>query len=164
MLKVAAVSLLCLALAGCGAYRPLYGKAPDGTSIATSLRGLTVTEQHTRAGQVLRNEILDGTEAGGVQRYNLKLDVTEHTTDVASLSGTFGTRTRYNLTARYELFDSTTGKTINSGSSFSNVEYDVVNIPVSDLSAADNARMRAAKELGQDIKLRVAAYLASQKS
>jgi LPS-assembly lipoprotein len=163
MLKAAAISFLCLALAGCGAYRPLYGKGPDGTSIATSLSGLSVAEQHTRAGQLLRNEILDGSGSGAVQRYGLKLDVAEHTSDVAALSSTLGTRKRYNMSAHFELYDTASGKSLNSGSSFSNVEFDVINVPVSDLSAADNARSRAAKELGQDIKLRLAAILAAQK-
>jgi LPS-assembly lipoprotein len=163
MLKAAVISFLCLALAGCGAYRPLYGKGQDGTSIATSLSGLGVAEQHTRAGQLLRNEILDGSASGAVQRYGLKLDVTESTADVAVLSSTQGTRKRYNMSAHFELYDSTSGKSLNNGSSFSNVEFDVVNVPVSDLSAADNARTRAAKELGQDIRLRLAAFLAAQK-
>ena len=164
MLKAAAISFLCLSLSGCGAYRPLYGKGPDGTSIATSLNGLSVVEQHTRAGQLLRNEILDGLGSGAVQRYGLKLDVTESTSVVAALSALSSTRKRYNMSAHFELYDSTSGKSLNSGSSFSSVEFDVVNVPVSDLSAADNARSRAAKELGQDIKLRLAAFLATQKT
>lgn len=163
MLRLAAIALICLGLAGCGSYRPLYGKMPDGSSIASSLSGLTVSEQHNRAGQLVRNEILDGTENGAVQRYGVKLDVTESTTDVAALSVSTGTRKRYNLSAHYELYDTSSGKTINAGNSFSNVEFDVINIPVSDLSAADNARTRAAKELGQDVKLRLAAFLATQK-
>jgi LPS-assembly lipoprotein len=163
MLRVVALALVCLGLSGCGSYRPLYGKGPDGSSITSSLSGLSVAEQRTRAGQLLRNEILDGTQSGAVQRFGVKLEVTERTTDVAALSSTLGTRKRYSLNAHYELYDATSGKTLNAGSSFSNVEFDSINVPVSDLSAADNARMRAAKELGQDIKLRLAAFLAAQK-
>ena len=67
------------------------------------------------------------------------------------------------MSAHFELYDTASGKSLNSGNSFSNVEFDVINVPVSDLSAADNARARAAKELGQDIKLRLSAILAAQK-
>ncbi len=160
--RVTLLACVALLLASCGSYRPLYGKGPDGLSVASSLSSLSVQEQHTRASQMLRNEILDGTGTGR-QRYDLKLDVTEKTVDVANLSSTNNLRRRFMLSAHYEMVDTLNSKTLTAGESFSNVEFDTINVPVSDLAAADNAKMRAAKELGQDIKLRLAAFLSSQK-
>ncbi|MDE2383649.1 MAG: hypothetical protein KGO53_03430 [Alphaproteobacteria bacterium] len=162
LLRLITLGLVALSLSACGTYRPLYGKGPDGLSVAGSLAGLSVEEQHSRAGQLLRNELLDGAGTGQA-RYALKLVVSERTMDVASLSSSSATRKRYNLSAHYELTDTRAGKMVTSGESFSNVEFDTLNIPVSDLTAADNARSRAAKELGQDIKLRLAAFLSTQK-
>ena len=69
MLKaLPALALCALLLGGCGTYRPLYGTAANGTSVATSLSQLMVQEQHTRAGQLIRNELLDGAGTGR-QRY-----------------------------------------------------------------------------------------------
>ena len=164
MLKASIALLLSLALAGCGTYRPLYGKGPDGTSLAGSLASLSVPEQHTRSGQLLRNELLDGTHPGALQRFSLKLDVTERVIYVAGLSSSSAVRKRFNLTAHFELFDAKSDKPVTAGDSFSNVEFDTVNVPVSDLQAEDAARSRAAKELGQDIRLRLASFLAIQKS
>jgi LPS-assembly lipoprotein len=161
-LRIIFLLAAAIELASCGSYRPLYGKGPDGMSVASSLSSLSVQEQHTRASQMLRNEILDGTGTGQ-QRYNLKLDATEKTVDVANLSSTTNLRRRFMLSAHYDLVDTLSDKTLTSGESFSNVEFDTINVPVSDLAAADNAKMRAAKELGQDIKLRLAAFLSSQK-
>ena len=162
MLKATLALLLCLTLTACGTYRPLYGKGPDGTSVAGSLSSMSVQEQHTRSGQLLRNELLDGTQSGAGQRFNLKLDVTERVIYVASLSSS-AARKRFNLTAHFELFDAKSDKPATAGDSFSNVEFDTVNVPVSDLQAEDAARSRAAKELGQDIRLRLATFLATQK-
>ena len=63
----------------------------------------------------------------------------------------------------FRSFDAKSDKSTTSGDSFSNVEFDTVNVPVSDLQAEDAARSRAAKELGQDIRLRLATFLATQK-
>ena len=163
MLKATLALLLCLTLTACGTYRPLYGKGPDGTSVAGSLSSMSVQEQHTRSGQLLRNELLDGTQSGAGQRFTLKLDVTERVIYVASLSSSSAARKRFNLTAHFELFDAKSDKPATAGDSFSNVEFDTVNVPVSDLQAEDAARSRAAKELGQDIRLRLATFLATRK-
>lgn len=167
MLRSRVIGLLLftvLGLSACSTYRPLYGKGPDGISVSQGLANISVPEQHSRAGQLLRNELLDGIGASPSSRYSLKLDITEKTVDVSSLSSSSAARKRYSLSAHYELVDSVSGKVGTSGDSFSNVSFDTINQPVSDLNAADNARLRAAKELGQDMKLRLAAFLSTQKS
>jgi LPS-assembly lipoprotein len=152
---------LCV-LSGCSGFKPLYGTAPGGGSVAVDMSSLTVEEQHTRGGQIIRNELLDGVQPG-LARYSLKLDVTERWIDVASLSSSLGSRRRYALTAHYELIDLASSKSLTKGDSFSNVEFDTVNVPVSDLQAADDARLRAGKELGGDLRLRIATFLSASK-
>jgi LPS-assembly lipoprotein len=152
---------LCV-LSGCSGFRPLYGTAPGGGSVAVDMSSLAVEEQHTRGGQIIRNELLDGVQPG-LARYSLKLDVTERWIDVASLSSSLGSRRRYALTAHYELIDLASSKSLTKGDSFSNVEFDTVNVPVSDLQAADDARLRAGKELGGDLRLRIATFLSASK-
>jgi len=152
---------LCV-LSGCSGFRPLYGTAPGGGSVAVDMSSLTVEEQHTRGGQIIRNELLDGVKPGQA-RFSLKLDVTERLIDVASLSSSLGSRRRYALSAHYELIDLASSKSLTKGDSFSNVEFDTVNVPVSDLQAADDARLRAGKELGGDLRLRIATFLSASK-
>lgn len=160
--RIACFSLLAFALAGCGSYRPLYGKGPNGTDVVASLSAISVEEQHSRAGQLVRNELLDGTSKGAV-RYSVKLLVAENVFGVAGHSGSQGVRYRYNLTAHFDVIDQATSKSLTHGDSFSNVEFDTLNIPAADLAAQDTARTRAAKELGQDLRLRLAAALSAQK-
>lgn len=157
--RVILLALLSLALSGCGTYRPLYGNAGGGNVVAT-LAAMDVQEQHDRAGQLVRNELLDGT-GNGPQRYQLKLTVSEAVIGVASMASTTAARSRYNLRAHYELYDTRSSKMLTSGDTFSNAEFDTLKIPVADIQAENDARSRAAKELGQDIRLRLAAYLSA---
>jgi len=147
-------------LGGCTGFKPLYGTSGSSGSVATDISAISVDEQHTRVGQIVRNELLDGSRPGQV-RFALKLQVTEKAIDVATLSTTLGSRRRIALTAHYELIDLTTGKSVTSGDSFSNVEFNLINQPVADLQAADDARGRAGRELGQDLRLRIATSLSA---
>ena len=162
-LRIGVLVVCACALSACASYRPLYGKGTDGLSVNQGLANISVPEQHTRAGQLLRNELLDGIGSSPSSRFSLKLDIIEKTLDVSSFASSSAERKRYSLSAHYELLDSASGKIGTSGESFSNVSFDTINQPVADLNAADNARLRAAKELGQDIKLRLAAFLSTQK-
>lgn len=163
-MRFAIFIIACLTLVGCSNYRPLYGTAADGQNVAASLATVSVGEQRTRTGQLLRNELLTGFGSASVNRYDLKMTITESTGYVSATPGTVITRRRYNLSVRYDLVDLSSGKAITSGTSFANVSYDVLREPIADLQAAENARTRSTTEVGQDIRQRVAAYLATRKS
>jgi LPS-assembly lipoprotein len=150
-------------VAGCASYRPLYGTNGNGENVASALASLSVVEQRSRAGQLVRNEILGSSNTDVAARYELRFEPKETTSAVSELAGTNTKRKRYNLTVKFELVDVATGSPLTQGSSFSNVPYDTVQEPVADLQAADNARSRAATEVGQDLRLRIAAYLSSHK-
>lgn len=161
MKKAAAIALgVCLlVLTGCASYRPLYGTSPGGESVSSALAAVGVPEQHSRSAQLIRNELLS-TMGSGVIRFGLRLTVTEKTIDVSTLSASNLHRKRFNLVAHYELVNVSTNAIITSGDSFSNVSFDTVRQPVADLQAADNAMERAAQEVGQDLRQRVAAHFA----
>ncbi len=145
-----------LSLAGCG-FRPLYGGG-EGSAAAIGLSQISVDEQKTRAGQLLRNELLSSRLGSNPQTstYRLALDVTE--TGKANAGTT--ARVNYRMTANYRVIETRTGKQVDQGKSFSVVGFDTVSEPLADLQAENNARQRAARELGQDIKLRLAARFA----
>lgn len=148
-----------LFVAGCTSFRPLYGKGPTGEGVSTSLSAVSVPEQHTRSAQLVRNELLNamGTEPA---RFTLRLNVTEAVIYVSTFTASNLRRQRFNLNAHYDLLYVSTGAILASGNSFSNVSFDTVRQPVADLQAANNAMQRAAQEVGQDLRQRVAAYFA----
>jgi LPS-assembly lipoprotein len=148
-----------LLLAGCTSYRPLYGKGPSGEGVTTSLAAVAVPEQHTRSAQLVRNELLNSMGSAPA-KFSLKIIVAEKIVDVSTLSASNLRRKRFSLTVHYELVNNSSGVVASSGDSFSNVSFDTVRQPVADLQAASNAMERAAQEVGQDLRQRIAAYFA----
>lgn len=156
-----AFTLSCLV--GCADYRPLYGQNGAGHSVSTELAGVAVEEQTTRVGQIVRNDLLSGLGNNPASRYSLRLSPIEKIVPVSSFSSSLPSRYRYNLVVEYTLVNLATGKIVTSGKSFSNVSYDNIAQPVSDLSAMNNAMERAAHEIAQDLRQRVAATLFNSK-
>ena len=148
-----------LLLAGCTSFRPLYGKGPDGEGVTSSLAAVGIPEQHARSAQLVRNELLSSMGSAPA-KFSLKMLVTEKTVEVSTLSASNLHRKRFSLAVHFELVNISSGAVSNSGDSFSNVSFDTVRQPVADLQAANNAMERAAKEVGQDLRQRNAAYFA----
>ena len=153
----------CLAVAGCS-YRPLYGTSADGQSVAVALSGISIEEQKERTGQLVRNELVSslGPSADGTSRYMLKLEPVEKTINLSSLPGQKLERKRYRLNVKYVLVSTATGQVAQEGASFATVSYDTVLQPIADLQAAENARVRATREVAEDIRLRLAAFLSAK--
>ena len=159
---LAAALLAAQLLIGCSSYRPLYGGGTEQQAVAAELSGIAVREQKNRAGQLVRNELLSVMRGQGDASYVLDLLPEEKTKKVSEPVGQKLERYRYTLTASYVLRNSTGGTVLTEGKAFSSVSYDTVEQPISDIQAAENARMRASKEVAEDIRLRLAAYLASR--
>jgi LPS-assembly lipoprotein len=159
LIALAAVAT-SLVLTGCN-YRPLYGGGADGKGVAVALSGIAVDEQRTRAGQIVRNNLISGFGGQGGNSFVLRMVPEEKTTQLSSLSTQKLERFRYNLKIKYELADASSGETLTSGASFSNVSYDTVEQPIADLRAAENARERAAREVSEDIRLRLASFFSA---
>ena len=150
-------------LFGCADYRPLYGQNGSGHSVAADLAGVAVEEQGTRVGQIVRNDLLSGLGSNPSARYSLRLSPIEKVLAVSTFSTSLASRYRYNLVVQYSLVNLASGETVTSGKSFSNVSYDNISQPVSDMAALNNAMERAAHEVAQDLRQRIAANLSSSK-
>jgi LPS-assembly lipoprotein len=161
LLSTVAVLSVLQALTGCSSYRPLYGAGAGEHAVAAALAGISVREQKTRAGQLVRNELLSIMRGTGGANFQLDMRPEEKTRKISDISGQKLERFRYHLKVDYVLLDASGNKVVTEGKAFSTVSYDTVEQPVSDLQAAENARMRATREVAEDIRLRLAAFLAS---
>jgi LPS-assembly lipoprotein len=161
--KVIYCVVVLLSLAGCG-FKPLYSSGSDGRGVVASLSSIAIQETDTRAGQLVRNNLLSTIRPAGTagdNRYKLVLnpEVTQSTLVDRSIPGV--KRIRLRLTVTYQLIETGSGAEVNSGKTFSAVSYDIIREPVADLQAEANATSRAAKEVASDIHTRLAAYMAS---
>jgi LPS-assembly lipoprotein len=149
-------------LQGCG-YQPLYATRDDGSSVSQDLASVSVEMQSTRVGQLVRNEIVRSIRpAGGAapDRYVLKLAATGDSQTLVDTSDTVHRRLAYNLTTDFQLIDISSQKPIFSGRAFSRVPYDRLNTSFTNVQARVNAEEQAAQQVGQEVRLRVAAFLA----
>ena len=157
-------SVLAISLGSCG-YQPLYGTSASGSHVSSQLASVTVEQQNTRTGQLIRNEILSSIgnqNTAGATRYSLKFTTSADDADTARAFDSDVTRKSYQLSVKYLLSDTAKGKTVHKGSTFSHVSYDKTDAPFSDYQALISAKERAAKEIGNDIRTRLAAYFASK--
>jgi hypothetical protein len=155
-------TLAAFPLVSCANYRPLYGSSGATTGVAVELSGITVTEQKSRTGQLVRNELMSVMRGGGSNDFVLELLPQESTRKVSDPVGEKRERYRYTLKMNYALHRAGNNTVLSEGSAFSNVSYDTVEQPVSDLQAAENAKLRASKEVSEEIRLRLAAYFSKR--
>ncbi len=153
-----------LPLAGCG-YRPLYGTANDSRGVVTSMAAVSIPEAQDRLTQIIRNDLLSTMRPAGTaaeDRYSLVLTSEFKKSDVIDKPLPATTRKSAQVTVSYELTGQRGEGTLTKGRTFSNVSYDLVRQPFADMQAETNAIERAAHEVSQDIRTRLAAYFASR--
>lgn len=156
------VLILLPLLSACG-YQPLYGTGQDGARVSNKLAGISIEQQTERTGQLVRNEIISSIGSTPTRTPAYHLSFTTKTNDNDSLT-TFGsdvTRKSYQLSVKYKLVETKSGKILQKGSTFSHVSYDKTAAPFSDYQAKISAQERAAKEVGSDIKTRLAAFFSA---
>ena len=67
------------------------------------------------------------------------------------------------ITAKYELVDRANGAVLSTATPRAIMRFNVLASPYATLSSAEDARRRAAKQLAEDIRARLAVYFASAK-
>jgi LPS-assembly lipoprotein len=165
---IAAISLLCLALAGC--FRPIYAELPTGGTIRDSLAAVDVATIIDRSGQerighYLRNELafdLDGSGQPRPKRYKLEMTVTERlsTTVVNTQTGRADAAVLI-VDADFTL-KPLDGSPILAAKATASASYDRGPQRFASVRAARDAELRAAKLLGEQIQTRIAATLAAR--
>lgn len=159
------VLLCCLAagLAACG-FRPLYQVQSSTSGAPSDLSSIEVAPAQNRLTQQVRNNLLERLTPRGSSstRYVLAIGVSEQESGV--LVTRSDTVTRYNLvvTTGYILTDKTTGEQVLKGQVNSIAAYNVVQNDFSNMTAEQAARANAARELADQIRERLAAYLQKQ--
>jgi LPS-assembly lipoprotein len=155
------VLFCCLAagLSACG-FRPLY-QVPSSGGAAADLSSVEVAPAQNRLTQQVRNNLLERLTPRGSSstRYVLSIGVGEQEAGV--LVTRADTVTRYNLTVTtgYILTDKATGEVLLRGQVNSIAAYNVVQNDFSNMTAEQAARANAARELADQIRERLAAYL-----
>jgi LPS-assembly lipoprotein len=127
------------------------------------LSAIEIDEQNHRLGQLIRNDLLSSFASGTPEpsRYRLQFTAVAGQQTLIDNSNEDTRRFSYRVNVEYRLIDEKTGKQLNAGKTFSQVSYDRTTSDFSNVQAETNAMERAAKEIGNDIRTRLAAYFSS---
>ncbi len=157
------VSLLLLFLTGCG-LKPLYASHDGSKNVAAELSSISIPPAENRLDQIIRNDLLSSIRpagSGSDSRYTLELASTTKEDQAAKLNNLGADRRTVVIRVEYRLVERGSGQVVDRGRSFSRVSYDETGQSFNDLRAKDAAGERAAHEVSEDIKTRLAAHFAA---
>lgn len=157
---------LCLAaaaavsLSACG-FRPLYATESTPAGITVYFEQIYVAEIGGRTGRVLRNQLMDAFTPEGTPKsaaYRLEIELGDNKEGLVIQENADITRYNYTLTAKFKLIDAANGQVMDTGVSRAIAGYNAVSEQFSTQVAQRDAEERAARELGEDIRLRLGVF------
>jgi LPS-assembly lipoprotein len=153
-------------LGGCsGGFHPLYGSALiNGSAVNERLAAVDVAPIPGRVGQRIRNELIFQTTGGGTPappKYRLDIAIRESVTSMlVAVDGNAGSQI-YGIDASYNLVRLSDKKVVASGSSYGRASFDRVSSIFANVEARQDAENRAAETVGEELRTRLLAVLAS---
>lgn len=151
-----------LALSGC--IQPLYGSFAGGGDVAGELQAIKVDPISGKTGHYLVNDLifaLNGTGAPVPEKYLLKVTLSENVqTPLLDTASGYPTAANVVVNAEYKLLRAGTETQITAGKVTALEGYDRTSQRFANLRAAQDAEIRGAKALADQIRIRLAAALA----
>jgi LPS-assembly lipoprotein len=164
--NAAIIGVLAVGLGGC--FRPLYGSAEfNGLQAQDSLAGIAVNVQGERLAHYLRNELefslKGGNPTGAPTRYTLAVTAASRTGGaiVDRISGVAESAALF-IDAKYVLTEPGKSKPVTEGTANVVVSYDRSLQRFANTRAARDAEILGAKQLADQIRSRVASFLATR--
>ncbi len=159
LFKFTTVMAVLALLQGCG-FRPLYGDPSTGGSLA-EFALIKVEPIKDRIGQLLRNHLrtaFNPKPRTQKPRYLLKTRITEGTSSLAVKKSAFATRANLKVTANFQLLNAGTAESIYSATRSITVSYNILDSEYATIAAKKDARIRAVRELSEDIRIQLGVY------
>lgn len=152
--------VFCL-LAGCG-FHSVYGTHDGGTSVAEELNRVAIDPMPDRAGQMLRNDLIDrlyrkGRPSEPAYHLIVKLRLAEE--DLGLLVNATSALSAVHAYGDYTLTDMK-GKILAKGTTSSTASYDKLASQYSTLAAHDSAVERTTNEVSEQLLTRLNLYFA----
>jgi LPS-assembly lipoprotein len=157
---ILAALLVLVTLAGCG-FRPLYGRNASDPTVNADLSAIYIPPLPDREGQLVHNALLVRFNRNGdaePSRFRLAVTVVSAENPTVLQSDQTASRALVTFVATYHLFEEDISLT---GGSFTRAfSYDYVPEQYSNVSARGDVAKRAADEIADEIRDRIAAYFA----
>lgn len=162
-LRTLFLSLVLTSMTGCG-FHPIYGHSTsETTDVREELNDIAIDNIPDRAGQMLRNNLMDrmyGRGRPSQPLYRLSIKLKSNESDVGVLSNATSTLAELDTYADYTLTDSK-GKTILKGNAHSESSFSRLNDQYATVAAHDDAVERTVHEVSEQIVNRISLYFSS---
>ncbi len=159
MFRVAIAATACAVVAGCG-FEPLHArKTGAAPSLLAKIRIEPITD---RIGQQLHNLLLDRLNPKGrpvAARYVLSVKLTESLQQLGVRKDEVATRANLVMRASFRLARAKDDFTLLKANAISANSYNILRSEFATLSAENDARARAVRELSDEIRTRIGIYL-----
>lgn len=145
----------------------LQSRPGSDATAATDLSYVKVADIPGRTGQLVRNELIVQLGIAQVSVspvYRLEVELEESREGLAFQRDDSVTRYNYRLYGTFRLIDVRTGAVATHGKTRVIAAYNVVRSDYANLIAERDARDRAARDLAQEIRLRLGVYFSRQRT
>lgn len=161
---VAALTGPLVAACGEGGFRPLYGSVGVGANVTEKLATLDVAPIPGRVGQQIRNELIYQSTGGGNPApplYRVEIAIRESVTSTLVQVDGDARSQIYNLDANFLLIRLSDKTVVMKGSSFGRAGFERFTAIFATVRARQDAENRAARTVSEDLKSRIAGFLAT---
>lgn len=146
-------------ITACG-FQPLYGNR-SASDAPAEFSQIQIKPIKDRIGQILHNHLLTSLNPKGPPAnplYSMTVKVSESSTSLGVRKSAFATRANLTVTANFKLTEIQTGRSALNQISKITVSYNILDSDFASLSAEKDARSRALREIGEDIRTRVGIF------
>ena len=161
-----AATLIATQILGACGFSPLYRRDRESGSVP-QLAAVDIPAAGDRLSQLVRNNLLDLVSPEGKPSrplYRLSFETTESQGGVLLTRGDVITRYNMTVSVAYRLVDAQTGTELLADSITSYAAYSVLRAEFASLIAEEDARARAARDLSEQLRIRLAIYFARRES
>jgi len=154
----------CAFLGACG-FEPLLAQREADEAILDELASISVSPIVERAGQILRNELLDQLTPKGVpqrKRYTLSVTIQEPRQTLLLRRDDVISRSSYTAQAAFTLFDAAGTRVTNGSSSFT-TDFEIAASEYATRTSIDSARARIMALIATDISNKLAQHFRGQR-
>ncbi|MGD9650709.1 MAG: LPS assembly lipoprotein LptE [Dongiaceae bacterium] len=147
---------ISLALGACG-FTPLYGQGGGAAPAAQELSAVSVPLAKERPYQLLRNYLIEKWNPGN-PLYRLDYRLFEERYDLGIRRDASASFARLTIEANFQLIRLSDNALLADGGSKALVSYNIVQSSFANLSAEEDARERALRQIAEDITIKLASY------
>ncbi|MDX2158946.1 MAG: LPS assembly lipoprotein LptE [Hyphomicrobiaceae bacterium] len=145
----------------------MYGATTSGIGVQEKMASVEVAPIPSRVGQRIRNELIFESTGGGTpapRQYRLEITIKESLGSTLVKNSGEALSQIYNLDANFKLVRISDKSVLLQGTSYARAEFERFQQIYSNVRAREDAENRVARQVSDDLKTRLAAFLSRDRA